>query len=1127
MNVPTDEAETARGGEAPVPTPPAPPAPHTAPAADANGKPLEREDVKLDVAAAAKPQLERQQVVLRQEARVLTLSVLILNVLFVVLAIVLVATQESAYVTLRDLRPLYRGQLALASICLGVLGVLCWMLAASVRASVRERRVWSSRQIYFAVTGALLLVAVTLYSVFYITGLAVTLAQPDCSYDWVVLAAMEFMRRFFFSIAIIFLLVRLNNMKRWRGQGALDADPDQLLVVDRPWQERGRANVFIFAVWLLLVAFIAMNLAGRLKQYNAGARAGFQGCDADLSQQPCPVTPLQATGAILAFVANLVVAVWYLLVARRALIDHKALPFCRYRATHIFVRVQARVLAPVQVAVLLSVLMMETAPSLRGNCMSAVSSQIGTMSVELSLTLAAAVLSLLYMPKAKEMDSPLLQSQTMGAAAEQLAREPLLCVETALRLYYWSRLAYRNEEALDDPFVNGAAALALFDLEHWEKVEDEDTDTHAVIGWSSSQAVLAFRGTSSMENTMTDLKSWRVKYTLEPVWRGRKVGVHAGFLNAWLDGGFNNKVLDRLAAIDAARAGQQPLRIWVTGHSLGGALAVLASQQISRAHPASHITLYTFGCPRVGNSAFADMFNDAIPDAWALINRGDPVTIIPKASSGFCLLGQGETGPGLGWCGRIGFKRIGQRVNLDHDGNLIVRATYFELSVVHRGTSVKAHMMGQYSLSLAAFLKAQFSPSKAMRGGEAGVEALAAALDLGAALVALNLGLDALRDPAKLPLLADKAAAALESSPSKAVQRKDSSTAPAPAAADTANGALAAATPAEQDACEDRSNQETDQADEQGCRVWLEGSHRMEGGREGEGGEGVRTLVLTNVSAEEAGAGSGTPNEVWATFPDNLPGASKTPVWFLPAVQRLVAQLDPQQPYLLTDCYWDKFKQGQIGVCALNEPRCIPCHVNTEGKNLTALRVVKTCGTPCTRELMCEAFKAEYGKAMGRDCRRPPINFVHGGAGQILSIGLLRRLKLREFEKCVRSRAYKTCHSSDCIFTRCMWAQGWGYTDPGFTVEHPGTIRTLFDPWRGLSMTQQLREVSLGQTAGACGVECQAGLPHMVSNHLVLRAATQPHEAALLMRELVDAYEFWDAVRTGRTLSRRRRWRLH
>lgn len=106
-----------------------------------------------------------------------------------------------------------------------------------------------------------------------------------------------------------------------------------------------------------------------------------------------------------------------------------------------------------------------------------------------------------------------------------------------------------------------------------------------------------------------------------------------------------------------------------------------------------------------------------------------------------------------------------------------------------------------------------------------------------------------------------------------------------------------------------------------------------------------------------------------------------------------------------------------------------------------------------------------------------------------------------------------------------MWAQGWGYTDPGFTVEHPGTIRTLFDPWRGLSMTQQLREVSLGQTAGACGVECQAGLPRMVSNHLVLRAATQPHEAALLMRELVDAYEFWDAVRTGRTLSRRRRRR--
>ena len=39
---------------------------------------------------------------------------------------------------------------------------------------------------------------------------------------------------------------------------------------------------------------------------------------------------------------------------------------------------------------------------------------------------------------------------------------------------------------------------------------------------------------------------------------------------------------------------------------------------------------------------------------------------------------------------KFGFKRIGLRVNIDADGNLIVRGGYFELSVVHRGTVVRA-----------------------------------------------------------------------------------------------------------------------------------------------------------------------------------------------------------------------------------------------------------------------------------------------------------------------------------------------------------------------------------------------------------------------------------------------------
>ena len=73
--------------------------------------------------------------------------------------------------------------------------------------------------------------------------------------------------------------------------------------------------------------------------------------------------------------------------------------------------------------------------------------------------------------------------------------------------------------------------------------------------------------------------------------------VHAGFGEAWLHSGFNAKVLARLRELDQ---GPTPLRFWVTGHSLGGALAALAALCIRREHPDSQITCYTFGCPRVG-----------------------------------------------------------------------------------------------------------------------------------------------------------------------------------------------------------------------------------------------------------------------------------------------------------------------------------------------------------------------------------------------------------------------------------------------------------------------------------------------------------------------------------------------
>ena len=97
---------------------------------------------------------------------------------------------------------------------------------------------------------------------------------------------------------------------------------------------------------------------------------------------------------------------------------------------------------------------------------------------------------------------------------------------------------------------------------------------------------------------------------------------------------------------------------------------------------------------------------------------------------------------------KIGFKHAGRRVTVNRGGDIIVRPSYFELSVLMRsGGSVTHHLTGNYALALAAVLKSQFFESKRLPAGEAGARALAGALDLGGALVLEGVDIASLEDP--------------------------------------------------------------------------------------------------------------------------------------------------------------------------------------------------------------------------------------------------------------------------------------------------------------------------------------------------------------------------------------------
>jgi len=75
-------------------------------------------------------------------------------------------------------------------------------------------------------------------------------------------------------------------------------------------------------------------------------------------------------------------------------------------------------------------------------------------------------------------------------------------------------------------------------------------------------------------------------------------------------------------------------KIVVTGHSLGGAMAVLAALDLKVQHGKVDY-LYTYGQPRVGNQAFADYLQAQVPATYRVINYADTVPHVPPSAFSF------------------------------------------------------------------------------------------------------------------------------------------------------------------------------------------------------------------------------------------------------------------------------------------------------------------------------------------------------------------------------------------------------------------------------------------------------------------------------------------------------------
>lgn len=140
------------------------------------------------------------------------------------------------------------------------------------------------------------------------------------------------------------------------------------------------------------------------------------------------------------------------------------------------------------------------------------------------------------------------------------------------------------------------------------------TDTQTFITHNDKIILISIRGSASLDDWLRDFDARQV-----PI-EGGIGNAHRGFHDAYL-------VARKFTEDYLLRFYTNGQTILVTGHSLGGAIALLLADWIKRLSGAPKVILYTFGAPRAGDSAFVESAKGLVHHR--IVNNDDLVPSVP------------------------------------------------------------------------------------------------------------------------------------------------------------------------------------------------------------------------------------------------------------------------------------------------------------------------------------------------------------------------------------------------------------------------------------------------------------------------------------------------------------------
>lgn len=196
----------------------------------------------------------------------------------------------------------------------------------------------------------------------------------------------------------------------------------------------------------------------------------------------------------------------------------------------------------------------------------------------------------------------------------------------ALQMVYMAGAAYCSEQSVVDWDCEICGWAQPFNTTRY--LYDSSLNVAGYVGYLAedpSTAIVSFRGTmpSSLQDWIDNLET---SFTRDPYDKCPGCEVHHGFLMSY----------ESLSAAMLAEVKiLQPKTVITTGHSLGAAMAALASVDLISQN--YNVVSYTMGQPRVGNPAFATAFDNTIGpvENYRLVHYKDIVPHLPTEFMGF------------------------------------------------------------------------------------------------------------------------------------------------------------------------------------------------------------------------------------------------------------------------------------------------------------------------------------------------------------------------------------------------------------------------------------------------------------------------------------------------------------